>query len=92
MRDDETPPPSEPELQLDPLPGAELSTHPVLTGVDQALAKGRAAVEVINAEPEDLDEGYSMAEVAASMAATDRLIEAFEVLDQMFSASKAFTL
>lgn len=86
-----TPPPPPPPETLDlftPLP----DVTPAADSVDEALIKGRAAVRIIAAEPEDPDEGFSMAEVAAGMAATDRLVEAFKVIDKLLSGSTAFTL
>lgn len=50
--------------------------------VEYALAKGRRAVEILQAEPHDLDHGYDKDEVAEQYAAVDRLVEAFRVLDR----------
>lgn len=81
--------PDDPLAPLDPLD----LTHPAVIGsMDDALTKGRAAVRILSAEPSDINEGYSLSETVALMNASDRLVEAFDAIDRLLSASNTFTM
>jgi hypothetical protein len=53
---------------------------------DQALIDARAAVALLNAEPADLDHGYTDYEQAARNGAADTLAELFDGLDRWLSS------
>ncbi|HME74086.1 MAG TPA: hypothetical protein VKI00_00035 [Mycobacterium sp.] len=56
-----------------------------LTTVKAAMAVMRDAVATLEAQPADLDAGYTEDEVAAQYAATDRIVEAFHLLDRLLT-------
>lgn len=49
--------------------------------MNEALEAGRAAAAILEAEPADLEHGYTDDEMAAQYAAADRLVFAFRQLD-----------
>lgn len=61
---------------------------PKITNIGQALAVMRLSAAIITSEPADLFRGYSAAETTEQYAATDRMVEAFRVLDRLLSRSK----
>ena len=57
----------------------------MITTVKAAMAVMRDAVATLEAQPADLDAGYTEDEVAAQYAATDRIVEAFHLLDRLLT-------
>ena len=52
------------------------------SGVAEALAVMRLSAAILAREPDD-EHGYSREELAAQYAATDRMVQAFRVLDRL---------
>lgn len=59
--------------------------------LEEVLARGRQAADILEAAPLDPDHGYTPDELAAQYAAADRLVKAFRELDgELASAGYSF--